>query len=116
MTSRVSSAAFIRAISIDSTPNLPAGTVQLSIKVPSTAKVFVNGHLTDSSGRERVFFASDLRAGYDYDFQIRVEIRKAGRLFSAARTVRAQAGQTHQLVFTLPARYEGLDLDQVARN
>jgi uncharacterized protein (TIGR03000 family) len=106
----------IRTVSIESAPNLPAGTVQLSIKVPSAAKVFVNGHLTDSSGKERFFFASDLRVGYDYDFQIRVEIRPAGRLFSAARIVRVRAGQTHQLVFTLPAGYEGLDLDQIARN
>jgi uncharacterized protein (TIGR03000 family) len=90
--------------------------VQFSIKVPSAARVFVNGHLTDSRGDERHYFASNLQLGYDYDFQIAVEMRRGGKLFSAARTVRVRAGQSHQLVFSLPDGHDSRPWDQIALN
>ncbi len=114
--SAFSSAAFYRSIGSYSALNSPTGTVQFSIKVPSAAKVFVNGRLTDSSGEERRYFASDLQVGYDYDFRIFVEMRRDGKRFSAVKTVRVQAGQTHQLSFTLPNGHGDRQLDRVARN
>ena len=94
--------------------NSPTGTVQFSFKVPSAAKVFVNGHLTDSSGEERHYFASDLHVGYDYDFRFLVEMRRGDEVFSVVKTIRVQAGQTHQLVFTLPNGHGEQSMDRVA--
>jgi uncharacterized protein (TIGR03000 family) len=90
--------------------------VQFSVKVPSAAKVFVNGHVTDSSGEERHYFASGLQVGYDYDFRILVEIMRDDKLFLAAKTIRVQAGQTHQLVFTLPNGPGDQLMDRVAQS
>jgi uncharacterized protein (TIGR03000 family) len=98
-------------------PSSPTGTVQLLLEVPSAAKVFVNGYSTDSGGQQRRYFASDLHVGYDYDFRIVVETWRDNKRYAAVKTVRAQAGQTYQLTFTLPdQRDDGQPRDRVASN
>ena len=67
----------------------------LAIRVPDSAKVFVNGYETKSTGPYRQFVSSGLDAGKSYSYEVRAELD--GQV--ATKLVSVQTGQRANLTF-----------------
>jgi len=81
-------------------------SVLLTVKVPAEAKVFVNGHLTTSTGTERQFISRGLVAGSRYTYDVRAEIEVNGKIVSDVKTVSLTAGDAADLAFNLNGETE----------
>ena len=74
-----------------------AGT--LSIWVPEDAKVYVNGQLTKSTGNQRQFISYGLKAGFNYNYEVRAELVRDGKLIEQSHIVALTAGSRELLAF-----------------
>jgi uncharacterized protein (TIGR03000 family) len=73
------------------------------LAVPIDAKVFINDQPTKSRGVERNYVSRGILAGNAYDFRIRVEVVRDGKMMSSQQTLHLIAGDHRQLAFALPA-------------
>ncbi len=78
----------------------------LTVKVPAEAKVFVNGHLTTSTGIERQFISRGLVVGSRYTYEVRAELDVNGKTVSDVKTVSLTAGDVADLAFSLNGESE----------
>ena len=75
-------------------------SVYLTVKVPGSAKVFVNENPTTSTGAVRQFVSRGLEEGKTYRFEIRAEITDSnGDIQTESKTVSVTAGEREQLEF-----------------
>jgi uncharacterized protein (TIGR03000 family) len=82
----------------------------LTVRVPTDARVFVNGLPTTSTGSLRRYVSSGLRAGYNYTYHVRAEVIRDGQTISESKTVKLQAGDAPNVEFAL----NGSDADPIA--
>lgn len=80
-------------------PGANAG--QITIWVPSDARVTINGYRTSSTGERRVYVSHGLRPGLTYKYEIQAEVIRNGRAVQQTRTVYLTAGSVSQLAFVL---------------
>lgn len=81
----------------------------LTVWVPYDAKVTVNGAPTKSIGSQRQYFCSGLRPGLTYEFEVRAEVVREGKIVSERKTVSLTAGERGHVAFRFNApRAEGL--------
>lgn len=73
----------------------------LSIRVPTQAKVTINGLLTKSAGTDREYVSHGLKPGFMYRYEIRAEMVRNGRTVQQSRTVYLTAGSRQDLAFNL---------------
>lgn len=86
--------------------NVDEDAVQLTVTVPSEAKVFVNGRETTSKGSVRQFVSRGLKEDKTYKFEIEAHLEAAdGQDMIESKTVVVQAGQTESLDFAF-AEYD----------
>jgi uncharacterized protein (TIGR03000 family) len=76
-------------------------TAILTVSVPETAVVRVNGMPTKSAGSIRQFMSSGLEAGYVYKYEI--EVRYEGVEAPETHTVKLRAGSAERVVFNGPS-------------
>jgi len=76
-------------------------TAILTVSVPETAVVRVNGNPTKSGGSIRQFMSSGLEAGYVYKYEI--EVRYEGVEKPETHTVKLRAGSAERVVFNGPS-------------
>ncbi len=72
----------------------------LSVKVPADAKVFVNDRETTSTGSDREFISRDLQTGARYNYEVRAEFTRDGKIVTENKTIQLTSGQTAGLDFT----------------
>ncbi len=75
--------------------------IQLTVNVSETAKVFVNGNPTTSTGTLRQFVSRDLDVNQEYRFEVRVEDVVDGKEVSDSKTVVLAPGQGEVISFDL---------------
>ncbi len=83
----------------------PANSGLISIWVPYDAKVIVNGHVTESVGTRRQFVSYGLQPGYSYQYEVKAQIIRDGKILEDVRTVTLTAGDDTAVAFgfqTLP--------------
>jgi uncharacterized protein (TIGR03000 family) len=71
------------------------------VEVPADAKVFVNGHPTTSTGEHRQYVSHGLEQGMRYEYQVRAEIVRDGKVVSDTKTVELTAGSQADLAFDI---------------
>lgn len=76
-----------------------ANSVALLVTVPADAKVYVNGHLTKSTGEHRQYSSSGLKPDSSYEYQVRAEFVRDGKPVREEKTVLLTVGKTSSLVF-----------------
>ena len=81
--------------------NYAADEIQLSVRVPESAKVFVNGNATTSTGELRHFVSRGLDPAQEYRFEIRVEDSVAGKAVTDSQTIVLAPGNGESLKFDL---------------
>jgi uncharacterized protein (TIGR03000 family) len=78
-------------------------TGYLIVDVPADAKVFVNGHATTSTGEHRQYVSHGLEAGMRYEYQVRAEIIRDGKVLAETKTVQLSAGSQADVAFDMSA-------------
>lgn len=70
----------------------------LNLRVPSDAAVFVNDHMTSSTGSARRYISRGLEPGMSYQFEVRAEVTRNGVTTSRTKVVQLQVSQSADLV------------------
>ena len=80
---------------------LPSSEGTITLHVPADAKVVINGLKTKASGTERVYKSCNLKPGFAYDYEVRIQLNHNGELLEEVRNVRltAGAGETFAIDF-----------------
>ena len=81
----------------------------LALKVPADAKVFVNDRPTTTTGADRQYIAHDLRPGARYDYKVRAEFERDGKMVTETKTIRLGAGRSGALDFGSHATVQTAD-------
>lgn len=79
----------------------PADGTLLTVRVPTAAKVYINGQLTRTPGSVRQYVSRGLLPGYRYTYEVRAVVDQDGREVSDTQVVRVQSGEIAQLAFAL---------------
>ena len=79
----------------------------LTISVPSDARVYINGKLTQSVGEERNYVSPGLTKGWPFKYVVRVEVVRNNQLLEETQTIFSTGGEHKWMVFGL-----GANLDQ----
>jgi len=79
---------------------IDADAALLTVSVPESAKVTVNGLSTSSKGSIRQFMSNGLKEGFVYTYVVNVTFADADKVES--KTVKLRAGATERLVFNEP--------------
>jgi len=81
------------------TSAIPGDEIQISLSVPSDAKITVNGKPTTSTGSLRRFVSRDLNLNESYRFDIQATYKVDGNDVTQTRSVIARAGGVEEVVF-----------------
>jgi len=65
---------------------------QVVVRLPADAKLYANDQLTELTSKERVFSSPKLDAGKDYEYNLKVEYTRAGKVVTDTQVVRVKAG------------------------
>ena len=77
--------------------------VQLEVMVPdSDAQVWVEGVLTKTRGRDRIYVTAPLEKGYAYTYNIRAVWYQEGQEIALDRRVQITPGTARLVDFTIP--------------
>ena len=78
----------------------PPSTVgMLTLQVPAEAKVIINGLETTCRGTKRTYMSNNLKPGFAYNYEVRVQLTRNGRPIEKVRNVRLTAGAGEALAF-----------------
>ncbi len=83
--------------------------IQLTVKVSESAKIFVNGNSTTSTGEVRQFVSRGLKADQEYRFEIRVEDTIDGEAVVDTKTLVLTPGQGEVVIFDLRSPNEPVE-------
>lgn len=102
------SAYYAPAVNTYYAPTYTTGTVNategtLAVRVPTDAKIYVNGKLTNTPGDYRKYVSKNLESGYAYNYEVRAEMVKNGQTVTETKSVSLYAGQTTELAFNFTA-------------
>jgi uncharacterized protein (TIGR03000 family) len=80
-------------------PGYGSNAASLAVKVPTDAKVFVNGNATSSEGANRRYVSRNLSPGQSYTYQVRAEVVRDGKTLTETKSVKITAGGVASLDF-----------------
>ena len=88
--------------------SLTPDSALLTVTVPDTAQIFVNGMPTQSTGNMRRYVSRNLTPGFNYTYEVRAELNLDGTPVVRTKTVQLRAGEKADLAFDLsgPPRVE----------
>ena len=85
-----------------SAPSIQANEVHLTVNLPESAKVFVNGNPTTTAGSKRHFVSRDLKPNDAYRFEVKAVMTKAdGTELVQNKTVVVESGNGEEINFEL---------------
>ena len=79
-----------------------SGTITL--RVPADADVVINGLKTKARGTDRVYRSNNLKPGFAYDYEVRIQLSRNGELLEEVRNVRLTAGAGETLAIEFRPR------------
>ena len=82
----------------------PNGAGTITLHVPADAKVVINGLKTKARGTERVYRSNNLKPGFAYDYEVRIQLSRNGELLEEVRNVRLTAGAGETLAIEFRPR------------
>jgi len=89
------------------TPDAPAGTVLLNVRVPSEAQIWIDGDKTQQSGSFRRFLSPQLDQGKSYVYTIKGEWQQQnGQKITRTRKVTVRAGEAVDIDLGRPTQQE----------
>jgi len=88
------------------TPDAPAGTVLLNVRVPNEAQIWIDGDKTQQTGQFRRFLSPQLDQGKSYVYTIKGEWQQDGQKVSRTRKVTVRAGEAVDIDLARPTQQE----------
>ena len=85
---------------VNTSTTLAADNAILTVEVPADAKIFVNDHLTTTTGTVRQYLSRGLKPGATYQYQVRAEFTRGDKPVTEEKTVQITAGQNVAVNFT----------------
>jgi uncharacterized protein (TIGR03000 family) len=83
-----------------SSSNILPNEIHLTVNLPESAKVFVNGNATTTTGTKRHFVSRDLKANDAYRFEVKAVMNNAdGSEVVQSKTVVVESGNGEELNF-----------------
>jgi uncharacterized protein (TIGR03000 family) len=76
------------------------------VQVPESARIYVNGRPTTSTGSFRQYMSRGLSEGMSYTYEVRAEAVIDGQRIEQTKTVKLHAGETANVAFDLATRPE----------
>ena len=86
----------------------PSSEGTITLHVSADAKVVINGRKTTARGTERVYMSRNLKPGFAYNYEVRVQFSRNGRLVEEVRNVRLTAGAGETLAVDVRPRADRL--------
>jgi uncharacterized protein (TIGR03000 family) len=85
----------------DPTPDVDASEFEavLNVAVPEDAVVFINDKQTKTPGKSRTYVSRNLKQGFKYAYEVKVEVVRAGEKQTQTKLVDLRAGLTKELAF-----------------
>ena len=77
----------------------PQTSALVTVWVPHDARVIVNGYETKSSGSRRQFVSYGLKPGYEYEYEIRAQVPRDGKMIEDVQMVTLTAGGEDSVAF-----------------
>ena len=84
---------------VQKTTAIPANRAMLTVHLPASAKLFVNGQPAKGESAHRSYLTPELKAGTTYSYTLRMEVMKNGAMTSASQIVYFRAGKEVQVSF-----------------
>ncbi len=75
----------------------------ITVSVPNDAKVTINGLPTKSTGSQRRYISYGLRAGCTYQYTVKAEIVRDGKIVPEEQTVLLTDGAQRDIAFAFKA-------------
>lgn len=76
-----------------------AQPVRMAVRVPTRAKIWINGAKTKQTGRVCQFVSPPLAPGRDYTYTVRASWREGGRKVTRTRRITVRAGEQVSVAF-----------------
>jgi uncharacterized protein (TIGR03000 family) len=76
-----------------------ANSALITVWVPHDARVFVNGYETKSDGSRRQFVSHGLKPGFEYEYEIRAQVPRDGKMIEDVKIVKLTAGGEDSVAF-----------------
>lgn len=84
--------------------NVPfGGSAELRVRLPSDARLFIDDHLTRTTGSKRDYRSPELAAGTIYAYELRAEITRNGQTTTQTKLVHVQASESAEIAFDFDA-------------
>jgi len=71
----------------------------LTVWVPNEAKVLINGLPTKSTGSTRCFVSYGLQPGHTYEYKVKAEVVREGKIITKKQTILLPAGAQRRVAF-----------------
>ena len=75
------------------------GDAVLTVTLPEDAKIYVNGRLTKTPGKERSYVSRNLQKGQQYSYEVRADLDINGKRVSHTKVVEMSAGVKKSIEF-----------------
>lgn len=81
--------------------SLPSSSnrAQVVIRLPADAKLYANNQLTQLTSAERVFSTPTIESGVEYQYSMKVEYTRDGKMITDSSVVKVRAGETSVVEF-----------------
>lgn len=83
-------------------PAVESDAAMLTVTVPDSATVTVNGHETSSEGEVRQFMSRGLKAGFVYTYVVKASFDLDGETKTESKSVKLRAGEIQEVEFSMP--------------
>ena len=84
-------------------PTLSDSDVLLDVRVPASARVWVNGDATTQTGSRREYISNDLTPGKSYIYTIKARWTEGGKPVEREKRVRVHGGERQVVDFGVPS-------------
>jgi uncharacterized protein (TIGR03000 family) len=76
-----------------------AAAATVVIKLPADAKLYFDDRPTKQAGAERTYVTPELTPGKEYEYQVKIEYMRDGRVMTRTQAITVRAGQTSRVEF-----------------
>ncbi len=93
---------------------VPANQATVVVNLPADARLYVEKHLMTLTGTTRAFRTPDLAPGSKYNYTIRMEVERSGKMIEKTETITVEPGKRTQVSFADPGEGGALTRAQIA--
>lgn len=83
-------------------PPVPTGTARILVRIPTGARLWIDGEATSQKSAQRTFLTPKLESGRTHAYELRARWNQDGRVVEETREIHVRANRTTRVDFTVP--------------